>query len=166
MVEQQQQQQQARSPVLATLAALSLACQLAIYGLLAFYRCSGEMCGLALLGPYYLFFGTSVLLGIAAWLGATVRAVRRHDGPSALSIGLLPLVALCNAVLVYFHDGVMSEQTYGLLVLEGAWALFQLALVTLLAISVTRRQAIQRVIAVAALVLAVAVLVASTLVDS
>lgn len=159
------EQQQKRSPGLATLAALSLACQLAFYGLLIVSTCSGEMCaGFALLGELYLLLGTGALLGVAAWLGATFRAVRRHDGPSALSIGLLPLVAVGNVLLVNSHN-VSVEQTSGLLVLDGAWALFHVATVTLLVISLTRRQAIQRVVAVAALVLAVAVLVASNLVD-
>jgi hypothetical protein len=90
--------------------------------------------------------------------------VRRHDVPSALSIGLLLLVALSNALLVNSHD-VSVEQASGLLALAGAWALFSVVPATLLAISVTRRQAIQRVVAVAGLVLAVAVHVASDLVD-
>src|SRR5262249_33712833 len=158
------ERQQRRSPGLATLAALSLASQLAFYGLLISSSCSGDMCGLGLLGDFYLLLGTGALLGIAAWLGATFRAVRRHDILSALSIGLLPLVALSNALLVNRHD-VHVEQASGLLVLDGAWALFQLATVMLLAISLMRRQAIQRVVAVATLVLAVAVLVASNLVD-
>src|SRR5260370_22598761 len=99
MVEQQQE----RSPGLATLAALCLASQLALYGLLDFSSCSGEMCGLGLLGPAYVLVGIGALLGIAAWLGASFRAVRRHDVPSALSIGVLPLVALSNALLVNSH---------------------------------------------------------------
>src|SRR5258706_2238651 len=160
MVEQQQE----RSPGFATLAALCLASQLALYGLLDFNRCSGEMCGLGLLGAAYGLVGTGALLGIAAWLGATFRAVRRHDGLSALSIGVLPLVALSNALLVNRHD-VSVEQASGLLALAGAWALFSVVPATLLASSVTQRQAIQRVVAVAGLVLAVAVLVASNLVD-
>src|SRR5262249_40360066 len=116
------------------------------------------------LGPFYVLLGTGALLGIAAWLGATFRAVSRHDILSALSIGLLPLVALSNALLVNRHD-VSVEQAPGLLILGGAWALFHLATAMLLAISLTRRQTIQRVVAVATLVLAVAVLVASNLVD-
>jgi hypothetical protein len=159
MVEQQQE----RSPGLVTLAALSLACQLAIYGLLAFNKCSGEMCGYALLGPLYLIFGTGALLGIAAWLGATFRAARRHDGPSALSIGLLPLVALGNALLVNRHDEIFFEQASGTLALFGAWALFHVVTAILLAICMLRRQALQRAVAVAGLVLAVAVLVVSNL---
>jgi hypothetical protein len=154
MVEQQQE----RSPGLATLAALCLASQLALYGLLIWGSCSGEMCGLALLGPAYGLVGTGALIGIAAWLGATFRAVRRHDVLSALSIGLLPLVALSNALLVNRH-------AVGSLALAGAWALFSVVPATLLAISLTSRQSIQRVVAVAGLVLAVAVLVASNLVD-
>jgi hypothetical protein len=153
MVEQQQE----RSPRLATLAALCLASQVALYGLLGFSSCSGEMCGLALLGPAYCLVGTGALIGIAAWLGATFRAVRRHDVLSALSIGLLPLIALSNALLVNRH-------AVGLLALTGAWALFGVVPAALLAISVTRRRAIQRVVAVVGLVLAVAVLVASNLV--
>ena len=160
----ERQQEQVRSPGLATLAALSLASQLALYGLPNFNNCSGEMCGLALLGPAYGLVGTGALLGIAAWLGATFRAMRRHDVLSALSIGLLPLVALSNALLVNRHD-VSVEQASGLLALAGAWALFQVVPATLLAISVTKKQAIQRVIAVAGLVLAVAVLLATNLVD-
>jgi hypothetical protein len=88
----------------------------------------------------------------------TFRAVRRQDVLSALSIGLVPLVALNNAVLVNRH-------AVGLLVLAGAWALFNVILAMLLAISSTSRRSIQRVVAVAGLVLAVAVLVASNLVD-
>jgi hypothetical protein len=158
------EEQQKRSPGLATLAALSLACQLAFYGLLIFDNCSGEFCGYALLGPAYVLIGTGALLGIAAWLGATFRSVRQHDVPSALSIGLLPLVALSNALLVNSHN-VSVEQTSGLLVLDGAWVLFHGYTAMLLAISLTSRQSIQRVVAVAGLVLAVAVLVASNLVD-
>ena len=160
MVEQQQE----RSPELATLAALSLASQLALYGLLNFYRCSGVKCGLGVLAAANVFIITGALCGIPAWLGATFRAVRRHDVLSALSIGLLPLVALSNALLVTSHD-VSIEQASGLLALTGAWALFDGVTVTLLAITLTRRQAIQRVVAVAGLVIAVAVLVASNLVD-
>jgi hypothetical protein len=157
-------EQQARSPGLATLAALSLACQLAFYGLVAFNSCSGLGCGLGILPGLYFFFGIGVLLGSAAWLGATVRAARRHDGLSALCIGLLPLVALSNSLLVNRHT-VSVEQASGYLVLLGVWALFHLATVMLLVISVTRGQAIQRVVAVAGLVLAVAVLIASNLAD-
>ena len=98
------------------------------------------------------------LSGIAAWLGATCRAVRRHDSLSALRIGLLPLVALSNALLVHRH-------AVGSLALAGAWALFRVVPTTLLAISVTTRQSLQRVVAVAGRALAVAVLVASNLVD-
>jgi hypothetical protein len=45
-----------------------------------------------------------------AWLGATLRAVRRRDVPSALS----------NALLVNSHN-VSVEQTTGVLVLESVW---------------------------------------------
>ena len=148
------EQQQKRSPVLVTLAALSLASQLAFYGVLLFSTCSGESCGYVLLEGIYLFIGTGALLGIAAWLGATFRAVRRHDSISALS----------NALLVNSHN-VSVEQASGYLVLLGAWVLFHMATALLLAICLARRQSIQRVIAVAGLVLAVAVLVASSLVD-
>jgi hypothetical protein len=158
------EQQQKRSPVLVTLAALSLASQLAFYGVLLFSTCTGESCGYVLLERIFLFIGTGALLGIAAWLGATFRAVRRHDIISALSIGLLPLVALSNALLVNSHN-VTVETASGYLVLLGAWVLFHVATALLLAICLARRQSIQRVIAVAGLVLAVAVLVASSLVD-
>jgi hypothetical protein len=90
--------------------------------------------------------------------------MRRHDVLSALSLGVLPLVALSNALLVNRPD-VSVEQASGLLVLAGAWALFQMVTATLLAISLTRRQAIQRVVAGAGLALAVAVLIVSNLVD-
>jgi hypothetical protein len=60
---------------------------------------------------------------------------------------------------------VSVEQASGLLALAGAWALFSVVPATLLASSVTRTHALQRVVAVAGLVLAVAVLVASNLVD-
>ena len=116
------------------------------------------------LGPGYLFFGAGALLGIAAWLGATVSTVRRREVLSALCIGLLPLVALTNALLVNRHDETFYEQASGNLALVGAWALFHMATAMLLAISLTRSQAIRRVAAVAGLVLAVAVLVASNLI--
>jgi hypothetical protein len=159
MVEQQQE----RSSGLVTLAALSLASQLGLYVLLAFNSCSGEMCGLGLLGALYALIGIGALLGIVAWLGATVGAARRHDSPTALSIGLLPPVALANALLVNRHDAIFFEQVSGQLALFGAWALFHVATVILLAICVMRRQALQRIAAVAGLVLAVAVLVVSNL---
>jgi hypothetical protein len=118
----------------------------------------GELCGLGLLEPAYGLLGIGALTGIAAWLGATVRAVRWHDVPSALSIGLLPLVALSDALLVNRH-------AVGSLAFDGAWALSQVIPATLLAVSLTRRRSIQRVVAVAGFVLAVAVLVVSNLVD-
>jgi hypothetical protein len=160
MVEQQQ-----RSPGLATLAALCLLSQLAFYGLLAGNTCSGETCGYALLGSAYLLLGTGVVLGVVAWLGATVRAVCRHDVTSALGIGVLPVVAISNALLVNSHN-VNVEQASGVLVLDGAWALFIVIPTILLAISLTSRQSIQRVVAVAGLVLAVVVLVASNVLAS
>jgi hypothetical protein len=155
------EQQQKRSPGLATLAAVCLTSLLALYGLIIWFlrSCSTVViCGLAPFGPIYWLIGTGTLFGIAAWLGVTLRAGRRHDVPSALSIGLLPLVALSNALLVGRHS-------VGSLASAGAWALFSVLPVTLLAISLTRRQSIQRVVAVAGLVLAIAVLVASNLVN-
>ena len=91
-------QQQKRSPGLATLAPLSLAAWLALYGLVFWYApryrssCSGEICGYALLGPLYVFVGTGALLGTAAWLGATVRAVRQCDVLGTLSLAFLLVV--------------------------------------------------------------------------
>jgi len=161
------EQQQKRSLGLAALAALSLAGWLALYGLLWYswtpmYRstCSpgDDLCGLELLAPAYLFTGTGALIGFAAWLGATVRAVRQHEVLSALSIGLLLPVALVNATLVARH-------AIGSVGFAGSWALYSVVSATLLATSVTRRQTTRSRIAVAALMLAVALLVASNLVD-
>jgi hypothetical protein len=154
--------QQERSPGLAALAALSLAGWLALYGLDWYARaypvtyCGDGLC-FDLLGPAYLFVGTGTLIGFAAWLWATVRAVRRHEVLSALCIGLLLPVALVNAVLVNNHAVGLAH--------VGSWGLFSVVSATLLATSVTRRQSVRRVIAVAGLVLAVALLVASNLVD-
>jgi hypothetical protein len=158
-------QQQERSPTLATLAALSLAGWLALYGVFwyaAVYRsrCSGDAlgpCGYALLGPLYLIVGTGALIGIAAWLGATVRAVRRREALCALSIGLLLPVALGNAWLVDRYAG-------GSLASIATWALFAVVSATLLATSVASRQTVRRRVAVAGLALAVALLVAPSLV--
>jgi hypothetical protein len=161
-------EQQKRSPVLAALAALSLAGWFALYGLLWYawspvYRnsCSpgNDLCGLELLAPAYLFTGTGALLGFAAWLGATVRAVRGRAVLSALSIGLLLPVALVDATLVGHH-------AVGSVGFAGSWALYSVVSTTLLATSVTRRQTTRRLVAVAGVVLAVALLVASNLVDS
>src|SRR5262249_4962716 len=90
-------QQQERSPGLATLAALSLVGWIALYGLLFWYApsyvgsCSATnaFCGLGLLEPAYVLVGIGALIGLAASLGTMVRAVRRRDVLSALSIGLL-----------------------------------------------------------------------------
>lgn len=161
MVEQQQQ----RSLGLAVLATLSLAGWFAMYGLfwyLPLYRSScspsDDLCGLGLVGYAYLFLGTGALLGFAAWLWATVRAARRREALSALSIGLLLPVTLGNALLVtrYVSGSVGSV---------GSWAQFSVLPAILLATSVTRRQATRRIVAVAGLALAVALLVASNLVD-
>jgi hypothetical protein len=165
MVEQQQQE---RSSGLAALAALSLAGWFVLYGLLWYawtpmYRstCSpgDDMCGLEFVGPGLLFTGTGALLGFAAWLGATVRAVRGREVLSALSIGLLLPVALVDATLVGHH-------AVGSVGFAGSWALYSVVSTTLLATSVTRRQTTRRLVAVAGVVLAVALLVASNLVDS
>jgi hypothetical protein len=158
-------QEQERSLGLAILAALSLVGWIALYGLLFWYeplyrrRCppTNDFCGLGLLGPGYVFTGTGALLGLAAWLGATVRAVRRREVLSALSIGLLLLVALVNAVLVHRH----ADSS---LAFAGAWVLFSVVSATLLATSLTSKQALRRSVAVAGLVLAVALLVATNLV--
>lgn len=159
-------QQQGRSLGLATLAALSLAGWIALYGLIFWYEplyrssClpSNGFCGLGLLGPAYVLTGTGALMGIAAWLGATFRVVRRREVLSALSIGLLLLVALVNAFLVQRH----AEDTAAF---AGSWVLFSVVSATLLASSVTSRQTTRRSVAVAGLVLAVALLVATNLVD-
>jgi hypothetical protein len=156
-------QQQERSPTLATLAALSLAGWLTVYGLFLYApvyrsRCSGDMCGLDLLGPLYLIVGTGALIGVAAWLGATVRAARRREVLCALSTGLLLPVALGNAWLVDRYAG-------GSLAAIGSWALFSVVSATLLATSVVRKQTVRRLVAVAGLVLAVALLVAPNLVN-
>jgi len=156
-------QQQQRSPVIATLAALSLAGWLAMYGLDWYARvypisCGGDGLCMDLLGPAYLFVGTGALIGFAAWLGATVRAVRRREVLSALSIGLLLPVALGNALLVNRH-------AIGSVGYVAAWAVFSVVAVTLLATSVTRRPTTRRLVAVAGLALAVALLVVGGLVD-
>jgi hypothetical protein len=158
-------QEQGRSLGLAALAVLSLGGWIALYGLLFWYeplyrsRCpsTNDFCGLGLLGPGYVFTGTGALLGLAAWLGATVRAVWRRDGLNALILGLLLLVALVNAVLVQRHAAYS-------LAFAGAWTLFSVVSATLLAISVTSRHTTRRLVAVAGLVLAVALLVATNLV--
>jgi hypothetical protein len=153
--------QQERSPGLAALAALSLAGWLALYGL-DWYSvvspvsyCGDGLC-FDLLGPAYLSVGTGALLGFAAWLWATVRAVRRHEVLSALCIGLLLPVALVNAVLVNNHAVGLAH--------VDSWGLFSVVSATLLATSVTSRQSVRRAVAVAGVVLAVALLVASNLV--
>ena len=164
MVEPQQQE---RSSGLAALATLSLAGWLARYGLpwyawTPLYRstCSpgNDMCGFEFVGPGFLFTGTGAFLGVAAWLGATVRAIRRHEVLCALSIGLLLPVALGNAVLVNRH-------AIGSVGYVAAWAVFSVVAGMLLATSVTRRQTARRLVAVAGLVLAVALLIAGGLVD-
>jgi hypothetical protein len=153
-------EQQTRSPVLATLAALSLAGWLALYGV-DWYRavspvryCGDGLC-FDLVGPDLLSVGTGALLGFAAWLWATVRAVRRREVLSALSIGLLLPVALGNALLVNNHAIGLAH--------VGSWGLFSVVSATLLATSVTSRQSVRRAVAVAGVVLAVALLVASNL---
>jgi hypothetical protein len=159
-------QEQKRSPGLAVLAALSLASWIALYALLFWYTplyrrsCSpsDEFCGVGLLVPTLVLVGTGTLIGIAAWLGATVKAVRRREVVSALSIGLLLLVALVNAFLVHRH----AEDSPAF---AGAWALFSVVSATLLATSLTSRPTVRRNVAVAGLALAVALLVATTLVD-
>src|SRR5215469_18761744 len=96
------EQQQTRSPVLATLATLSLAGWLALDGLFWYSGvspvsyCGDGLC-FDLLGPIVLALGTGAFLGFAAWLWATVSMVRRREGFTALSIGLLLPVALVNA---------------------------------------------------------------------
>lgn len=164
MVEQQDRQQ--RSPVVAMLAALSLAGWLALYGLLWYAwsplfrstcRPGDDMCGFGFVGPGFLFTGTGAFLGFAAWLGATVGAVRRREVLSALSIGLLLPVALVDATRV-------GRYANGSLAFAGSWALYSVVSATLLATSVTRRQTARSVIAVAGLVLAVALLIVSNLV--
>jgi hypothetical protein len=165
MVEQQRQQthnlELATLATLATLAALSLAGWLALYGL-DWYSvvspvsyCGDGLC-FDLLGPVFLAVGAGALLGFVAWLWATVRAVRRHEVLSALCIGLLLPVALVNAVLVNNHAVGLAH--------VGAWGLFSVVPATLLATSVTSRQTVRSLVAVAGLVLAVALLVASNLV--
>ena len=158
------EQQQTRSPelaILATLAALSLAGWLALYSLDWYSAvtpvsyCGDGLC-FDLLGPVFLAVGTGAFLGFAAWLWATVRAVRRHEALSALCIGLLLPVALVNALLVNNHAAGLAH--------VGSWGLFSVVSATLLAASVTRRQTVRRVVAVAGLGLAVALLVASNLV--
>jgi hypothetical protein len=159
------EQQQHRNLGLAALATLSLAGWFALYGLfwyLPVYRSgcspSDDFCGLGLLVYAYLFIGVGALLGFAAWLWATVRAVRQRDVLSALSIALLLPVALGAAVLVPRHAG-------GSVGSVGAWALFSVVPATLFATSVTRKQTTRRLVAVAGLALAVALLVVSGLVD-
>jgi len=155
------EQQQTRSPVLATLAALSLAGWLALYGL-DWYSvvspvsyCGDGLC-FDLLGPVFLSVGTGALLGFAAWLWATVSTVRQHEVLSALCIGLLLPVALVNALLVNNHAVGLAH--------VGSWGLFSVVSATLLATGVTRRQTVRREVAVAGLGLTVALLVASNLV--
>jgi hypothetical protein len=155
------EQQQTRSPVLATLAALSLAGWLALYGL-DWYSvvspvsyCGDGLC-FDLLGPVFLSLGTGAFLGFAAWLWATVSMVRRREVFPALSIGLLLPVALVNALLVNNHAVGLAH--------VGSWGLFSVVSATLLATSVTRRQTVRRAVAVAGLGLAVALFVASNLV--
>jgi hypothetical protein len=154
-------QQQERSPTLATLAALSLAGWFALYGLFWYiprYSCGPDaLCGLGLLGYAYFFIGTGALIGFAAWLGATVRGVRRREGLSALSIGLLLPVALGNALLVNDHAA-------GSVGSVAAWAVFSVVSATLLATSLAHRQTVRRLVAVAGLVLTVVLLVAGSLV--
>jgi hypothetical protein len=154
-------EQQERSPGLAALAALSLAGWLALYGLDWYARaypvsCGGDGLCFDLLGPAYLFVGTGALIGFMAWLGATVKAVRRREVLSALSIGLLLPVALGNALLVNNHAVGLAH--------VGSWALFSVISATLLVTSVTSRQTVRHRVAAAGLVLAVALLVASNLV--
>jgi hypothetical protein len=159
------EQQQTRSPelaLLATLAALSLAGWLALYGLDWYSAvspvsyCGDGLC-FDLLGPLFLAVGTGALLGFAAWLWATVRAVRRHEVLTALCIGLLLPVALVNALLVNNHAVGLTH--------VGSWGLFSVVSATLLAASVTRRQTVRRVVAGAGLGLCVALLVATNLVN-
>src|SRR5262249_44149816 len=148
------------------LASLSLAGWLAMDGLdwyLPVYHrtsCSpgDDLCGFGLLGYAYLFIGTGALLGFAAWLGATVRGVRRREVLRALSHGLLLPGALGNALLVNRH-------AIGSVGYVAAWAVFSVVAAMLLATSMTRRPTTRRLVAVAGLVLAVALLVASGLVD-
>jgi hypothetical protein len=159
MVEQQTRNLELAT--LATLAALSLAGWLALYGLFWYSvvspvsYCGDGLC-FDLLGPIYLAVGAGALLGFVAWLWATVRAVRRHEVLSALCIGLLLPVALVNAVLVNNHAVGLAH--------VGSWGLFSVVPAMLLATSVTSRQTIRSLIAMAGLVLAVALLVASNLV--
>jgi hypothetical protein len=154
-------EQQERSPGLAALAALSLAGWLALYGLFWYLAVSpASYCGdglcFDLLGPVYFAVGTGAFLGFAAWLWVTVRLVRRREGFTALSIGLLLPVALVNALLMNnFAVGVAHV---------GSWELFSVVSATLLATSVTRRPTVRRAVAGAGLGLAVALLVASNLV--
>ncbi len=155
------EQQQRRSPVPATLAALSLVGWLALYGLFWYnavspVRYCGDGLCFDLLGPVVLAVGTGAFLGFAAWLWATVSRVRRREGFTALSIGLLLPVALVNAVLVNNHALGLAH--------VGAWGLFSVVAATLLATSVTRRHTVRRAVAVAGLGLAVALVVASNLV--
>ena len=152
------EQQQTRSPVLATLAALSLAGWLALYGLdwysvVSPVRYCGDGLCFDLLGPVFLAVGTGALLGFAAWLWATVSLGRRRNVFPALSIGLLLPVALVNALLVNNHAVGLAH--------VGAWGLFSVVAATLLATSVTRRPPVRRAVAGAGLGLAIALLVAS-----
>jgi hypothetical protein len=155
------EQQRTRSPVLATLAALSLAGWLALYGLFWYLvvspvsYCGDGLC-FDLLGPVFLAVGTGALLSFAAWLWATASMVRRREGFTALSIGLLLPVALVNALLVNNHALGLAH--------AGSWGLFSVVAATLLATGVTRRPTVRRAVVVAGLGLAVGLLVASNLV--
>jgi hypothetical protein len=81
-----------------------------------------------------------------------------REGLGALSIGLLLPVALGNALLVNDHAG-------GSVGSVSAWAVFSVVPATLLATSVMRRLTERRIVAMAGLLLAVALLVASSLMD-
>jgi hypothetical protein len=161
MAEQQQEGSQGLTPV----AAASLVGWLALYFLFwsasAPRSCGGDsLCGLGLIGPAFVCGGMGALLGIAAWLWATVSTVRRREVLSALSIGLLLPVELVGA----YHAVFLPRSAVGSVAFAGSWALFGVVSATLLATSVTSRPTTRRLAVVAGLVLAVALLVASTLV--
>jgi hypothetical protein len=83
--------------------------------------------------------------------------VRRREVLSALSIGLLLLVALVNAFLVHRHaDGSLG--------FVGSWVLFSVISATLLVDGLARRQTVRRLVGVGGLVLAVVLLDATNLV--